>query len=133
VLGERPDQAERDHFVGQPGTPVRPFRHPELHVEPEQVLLDRGLGHDQVARDLLRRGGRDERVVRERGTAQRYQLVEFASRQLRGSGATEFRLGREVLARQALDPAPGGTEREDVAVVKHTAGDGTPVNSCAIT
>jgi len=97
------------------------------------VLLDRRLGHDQIARDLLRRGGRDERFVGERGTAQRYQHVEFAPRQLGGRRATQFRFGREFFLRQSLDPAAGGAEREDVAVVKHTAGDRTSVHPRAIT
>jgi len=133
VLGERPDQAERDHLVGQPGAPVGSLGHAELHVEPEQVLLDRRLGHDQVARDLLRRGGRDERVIRECGAAHRYQHVKLASRQLGSRGAAQFRLGREFLHRQPLDPAAGRAEREDVTVVKHTTGDRSPVHPCAIT
>jgi len=97
------------------------------------VLLDRRLGHDQVVRDLLRRGGRDERVIRERRAAQRYKHVKLSSRQLRCRGAAEFRLGGEFLLRQSLDPAAGGAEREDVTVVKHTPGDWPPVHSCAIT
>jgi len=133
VLGQRPDQAERDDLVGQPGAPVDPLGHPELHVEPEQVLLDRRLGHDQVARDLLGGSGRDERLVGQRRPAQRYQHVKFASRQLRSRRAAQFRLGGQFLRRQSLHAAAGGAEREDVAVVKYTAGNGTPVHPRAIT
>jgi hypothetical protein len=133
VLGERPHQPERDHLVGEAGAPVSTLGYPELHVEPEQVLLDRGLGHDQVARDLLRRGRRDERLIGERRPTQRYQYVELASRQFRGRGAAQLRLGRELLLRQSLDPAAGGAECEDVTVVKHSAGDGPPVHSRAVT
>jgi hypothetical protein len=99
VLGERPDQAERDHLVGEAGTPVGALGYPELHVQPEQVLLDRCLRHDQVARDLLGRGRRDEGVVGERGAAQRYQHVKLAPRQLGGRGAAEFRIGGELFPR----------------------------------
>jgi hypothetical protein len=133
VLGERPHQPERDHLVGEAGAPVSTLGYPELHVEPEQVLLDRCLRHDQVTRDLPRRGGRDERLVGERGTAQRYQHVKLASGQFGGRGAAEFRIGGEFLPRQPFDPAAGGAEGEDVTVVKHAAGDGPPVYPGAVT
>jgi len=97
------------------------------------MLLDRRLGDHQVARDLLRRRGHDKGIVRQRGTAQRYQHVKLASRQLRGRGAAEFRVGRQFLLRQPPDPAAGGAEGEDVTIVEHTAGDGPPVHSCAVT
>jgi len=64
VLSERPDQAERDHLVGEAGAPVGALGYPELHVEPQQVLLDRGLGHYQVVGDFAGGRGGDERVVR---------------------------------------------------------------------
>jgi len=133
VLGKRPDHAERDHLVGEAGAPVRALRYPELDVEPQQVLLDRRLGHHKVDRDLLRRGGRHERVIGKRGTAQRDEHVELAPCQLRSCGAPQLGLGRQFLLRQSPDPAARGPERKHVTVVKYPTGDWPPVYPRAIT
>src|SRR5262249_18796399 len=67
---QRADQAERDHLVGQPHPPVLALGDPELLIEPQQMLLDRRLGDDEVGRDLA--GGRrgDEGLVGKGRTAQ---------------------------------------------------------------
>ena len=107
--------------------------HAELQVEPQQVLLDRRLGHDQVVGDLPGGGGRDERVVGQRRAAQRDQHVELPPRQLGGGGAAQFGLRGQFLLRQALDPAARGAESQHVTVVQHPAGDGPAVYPRAVT
>ena len=68
---QRAYDAGADDLVGEPGPPVDALGDAELLVEPQQVLLDRGLGDDQLVGDLLRRGRRDEGVLLQRraGTA----------------------------------------------------------------
>jgi len=133
VLGERANQAEGDNLVGEPGTPVRSLRHPELLIQPQQVLLDGRLGHYEVTRDLPGGGGRDERVVGQRGTAQGDEHVELPARQFGGCGAAQLGIGVQVVARYALDPAARRTEAQHVAVVEYPAGDRTAVHPRAVT
>jgi hypothetical protein len=133
VLGKGPYQPKRDHLVGEASAPVGTLGYPELHVQPEQVLLDRRLSHDQIASDLFRRGGCDEGFVGERRTAQWYQHVKLASRQLWCRGAAKLRLDSEIVMRQSLDSAAGGAEADDVTVVKHPASDWAPVHPSAVT
>jgi len=117
VLGKRPDQAEHDDLVRQPGAPVRPFRYAELHVEPDQVLLDRGLRHHEIARYLLRGSGRDERVIRKCRPTQRDQHVEFTAGQLRSGGAPHLGFGGQFFPRNTHDHATGRAEGQHVAIV----------------
>jgi len=70
VFRERPDQAERDDVVRQPGAPARSLGNAELLVEPNQVLLDRRLRDHEIAGYFPRGSGRDERVVGQRRTTQ---------------------------------------------------------------
>jgi len=133
VLSERPDQAERDHLVGEAGTPVNALGYPELHVEPQQVLLDRRFRHDEVARDLLRRGRRNEGIIGKRRTAQGYQHVKLASRQFGCRGSAEFCFGCEFLLRQSLNSAAGGAEGDHITIVKHATSDWPPVHPRAVT
>jgi hypothetical protein len=53
----------------------------ELLVEPEQVLLDRRLGHHQIDGDLAGRRGQHERLVGQRWFAQGGQHIQLAPRQ----------------------------------------------------
>ena len=76
-----------------------PFGDPELLVQPQQVLLDRGFGHHQVGGDLAGGGGHGERLVRQRGPAQRGEHVELAAGQLGRGRPAQFGLLGQVLLR----------------------------------
>jgi len=132
VVGERPDETERDDLIRQPGAPVGPLRHPELDVQPEQVLFHRRLGHDEIDRDLSRGGRRHEGVVGQRRTAQRGQHVEFAAGQFRGGGPAHLGLGGQPVAGESLHPAARRAEAQHITVVKHAARDWPPVYPRAI-
>ena len=96
------------------------------------MLLDGGLGDHQVGGDLPGRGRGDERLVRQRGPAQRRQDVEFPPGQLGAGRAAQLHLGGDVLLRDAAHPAAGGAEAEDIAVLEYPAGDQPPVNPGAV-
>ena len=82
----------------------------ELLVEPEQMLLDRRLRHDQVGGDLAGRRGGDERLVGQGRAAQRGEHVQFPAGQLGAGRAPQLDLGGEVLTGDPADPAAGGPE-----------------------
>ncbi len=107
----RPDQAQRHHLVGQPDAPVEPAGDAELLVQPEQVLFDRRLGHDQVPGDLPGRRRGHERIVGQRGAAQRGQHVEFPPGQLRHGGTPQLGLGGQVLSWSGRRPGTGPRRR----------------------
>jgi hypothetical protein len=79
VGGQRSDDAAADHLVGQPGAPVDAFGDLELHVEPEQVLLDGSLRDDELLGDVPGGGRGDEGVLLQGRPAQRGEHLALAA------------------------------------------------------
>ncbi len=97
-----------DHLVRQPRPPVHTFGDGELGVQPQQVLLDRGLGDHQLVGDLPGRRGGDERLLGQRRPA---EAVRTSSSRRVSSGATTRRsstVSRLEVWTGAMPPARSG-------------------------
>jgi hypothetical protein len=104
----------------------------ELLVQPQQVLLDRGLGHHQVRGDLAGGRGQDERLIRHRRLAQGGKHVQFAARYLGRGRPPHLQVVAVFIRRDTPHTAACRTEGDDIAILEHPAADGTTVNAGAV-
>src|SRR4051794_23115139 len=78
------DRAAANGLVGQlASTAARAGGDAELVVEPQQVLLYRGLGDDQCGGDLVQGRRLGEHLTADQGPTQRAQYITLATGQLR--------------------------------------------------
>jgi hypothetical protein len=95
------------------------------------VLLDRGLGHDQLVGDVLGRRGGDEGLVPQRRSAQRRQHLDLAPGEV-GRGHTaqlDGLVGGGLGRGQPADAGARGAEAQHVAVLEDPAADRATVDA----